>query len=296
MKMTMQRWTLLHDFYVRKYPDFFAARNFAVNSACRAAVTFIGNAHGASKENLIQAFDKVLNDPKLKTHPGAGLFLRVKQQFERMDAAGKTRWVRGRSVLFVPFARADAVSLIDSKRGVEFFDDKGGSVKPGECGYLKWNLEEEDIICLGAGDKTKAFAKLMALRTPNDVLYICGHCRPGSNVLGADNEKEQISVEDLVKKLCKSLSLSFAGQIKIYGCHSAADFERKSSFVQKFADAMLKAGYKHCSFHGYTEELSTARYQNNEQGKGPSHKWAGDPAAGNRAASSRMRVYPTEWQ
>jgi hypothetical protein len=296
MHLTKERWDGLVARYRKEYggtnPAFFS--HALVVKAFAIAGKFFGNQRGAQKDELVASFKAVLRDQGLQRERPHTLFRSILSQIEAMDRAGKTRVVRGETIVLIPFKRVNAKALYASKRGEEFVPEPGEApILPGEAGYVAWNVELGNVICLRTvGLKSK----LMRLQTSNDTLYIVGHCGKGADVLQADNPADTLKVDDLVEILKDALTPSFPGQLKIYGCESASAAELGQSFVQKFADAMYAAGYRSCSYYGYTEGMTQTRSADNDQGTGPAHKRALGGANDRRASDVRLQIYPNRAQ
>lgn len=93
-----------------------------------------------------------------------------------------------------------------------------------------------------------------------DRIYVLGHCEPGSSVLMSSEEKgkgQTVSANELAKffDVPCGLNKSYAGKIKIFGCHSALGLGDRKSFAEQFKDAMRKREYHNCSIEGYTASV-----------------------------------------
>ena len=113
---------------------------------------------------------------------------------------------------------------------------------------------DKDVVC---ADSANRVDRLQGLKGQRDVLYIRGHCSPGSGKLTSSDLNKNIDVENLIALLKEGLSTKFEGIIKIYGCHSGTDGWFHRGFAQSFADEMWYQGYQKCRFYGYEANLST---------------------------------------
>lgn len=114
-------------------------------------------------------------------------------------------------------------------------------------------VKADDIVCLDSLDLAGA---LNRLHEADDVLYIRGHCEPGSKALQSSDYMQTIGVADLVAKLEGKLDKQFSGRIKIFACNSATDGTGQS-FAYQFADKLADAGWVKARVIGYSSELST---------------------------------------
>jgi hypothetical protein len=123
----------------------------------------------------------------------------------------------------------------------------------------------------------------------DDVLYITGHCSPGSNTLQSDDRQDTIDYEDLADLLeNRGLPQVFPGKIKVYACNSQSAPWFRSSFVQKFCDAMYANKYRSCRFFGYTAEVSGIAWNGVNNPGLDSHKWVS--GTNRRASEAREEV------
>jgi hypothetical protein len=200
----------------------------------------------------------------------------------------KTRRRRAgdKTLVLIPFPATNSDIHLKSTKGEAYGAGDDAWDPAGDWGYKGWNVEDADIIC---SDSTNLATKLGGLNRPSDVLYIRGHGMPGDDELESSDHTAVVTVKEIVGMLRGDLRKSFSGIIKIYACNSATDGQLNKSFTQQFADAMFSAGYKSCSFYGYTETLST-NYWSPTDFAGESHKGARQSSI--RASEARQRVYP----
>lgn len=93
-----------------------------------------------------------------------------------------------------------------------------------------------------------------------DRIYVLGHCEPGSSVLMSSEEKgkgQTVNAKELARffDVLFGLNKSYAGKIKIFGCHSALGLGDTKSFAEQFKDAMRKREYHNCTVEGYTASV-----------------------------------------
>jgi hypothetical protein len=180
------------------------------------------------------------------------------------------------TVVFIPFDESDSQFVQPTTYGEEIVlvkpeyfggkEDEGVVLTLGQGGYTGWKgITKDDVVCLNSAGLE---AKLNSLRSAGDTLYIRGHCAVGSEYLQSDNQRTQIKYDAVVAHLMDELPKSFAGKIKIFACNSASSKLFSSSFVQRFADMMYVAGFKSCTFWGYTAELNTIAKNNHKMVKG----------------------------
>lgn len=148
-----------------------------------------------------------------------------------------------------------------------------------------------DVFCIDDVDKD---SQLASLGGEQDVLYLRGHCAPGSSSLNSSDQKKKITATELKNALLGKLHLDFPGIIKIYACHSSKPdqlfWKRFAPFAQNFANEMWSAGYRKCSFYGYDTAVTT-----HPQGK-EKHKWSVEKnwAMNNRASVVRVQIVPKQ--
>lgn len=158
---------------------------------------------------------------------------------------------------------------------------------------IGWNNIDgpSEVFCL---DDSDTASQLFSLTGERDVLYIRGHCAPGSSFLQSSDHREKITVAELANTLFGKLDLDFPGIIKIYACHSSKPdttfWERFAPFAQQFADEMWVAGYDKCSFYGYDTAVTT--HPIGEE----NHKWSVEEnwTMNHRASVVRVQIIPTQ--
>lgn len=186
-----------------------------------------------------------------------------------------------KSYVLMPFPEANCENFTKMVKGDTYHD-----LEPSQQfshGYIQGlNLRAWNVDKLLYSDTPGLSATLGELGA-NDMLYILGHCSPGSTNLEASDRIEDLyglnvdsEYGDHIGNLAKLLSglrKNFAGKIKIYGCNSSAGCGAEKSFAQAFANKMWADGYKSCAFYGYNREL--------KQGK---------PEGANRSLNARQRI------
>jgi hypothetical protein len=197
----------------------------------------------------------------------------------------KTRTVKGATKVFLPFPSANSAKHISSSK--------------------TWkNVAAVDIFC--ADSPTKR-AHLQALTTPNDVLYIRGHCSKGSSSLGSADHDTMVDASEIVDLLIgdprnPDLAFAFPGIVKVYACESALESTtlwifNSDAFAQRLADAMWNAGYRSCSYHGYGDTVSTYAYDRDKSTTGATRykhisEMDSEKLGNMRASAARMQILP----
>jgi len=92
----------------------------------------------------------------------------------------------------------------------------------------------------------------------NDVVYILGHCSPGSAELFAyQDEKRGIDAEEVaLRMIATGLPYSWTGDLKVYACYSASASQGSESFLNQLAKFLRSKEFK-CRIWGYTEAVSS---------------------------------------
>lgn len=128
-----------------------------------------------------------------------------------------------------------------------------------EANTERTDLADYEFFTFDGPSKKRLAVRLQSCIGPNEVIYIFGHCAPGSTIISkeASADSESISALVLARTLKKDVLLnrSFAGKIKIYGCNSALPSGTKRSFAHSFACMMKLYLYHNCEIHGYAETL-----------------------------------------
>jgi hypothetical protein len=174
-------------------------------------------------------------------------------------------WKEGdKTMVFIPFPRANSQEAINSTLGTTKSDEHGWNrfkvTDYGRSWFSKFTAD--DVFC--ADDKDR-LEKLRQLKGAHDMLYLRGHCSAGQHQLTSPDRKLNILADQIVAYLSENegLSTDFKGIIKVYSCRSGADYSIFwnayvwESFAQRFADAMFDKGYRSCHFFGYTAKVST---------------------------------------
>jgi hypothetical protein len=120
----------------------------------------------------------------------------------------------------------------------------------------------------------------------SSVIYICGHCCPGSRILQSPDNKLTITAGDLAL-LFDNLNKAFSGKIKIWGCSSGVSGGTVQAFTQQFANAMVgDLRFRRCHFYGYMDTINPKKIP---KIKGEvAHKWA---ASERRASEVRQEFF-----
>ena len=174
-------------------------------------------------------------------------------------------WKKGdETMVFIPFPRANSQEALDSTLGRkvttpfgEMTEEEGWNpFKADAFGrILGIKFSAEDVFCADDQDRVK---KLEQLKSERDMLYLRGHCSAGSSMLTSPDRKVHVNEDQILALLEGALAKDFKGIIKVYSCHSGSDWcVVWQSFAQRLANVMYDAGYKKCSFYGYTAKLST---------------------------------------
>lgn len=128
-----------------------------------------------------------------------------------------------------------------------------------EANTERTDLADYEFFTFDGPSKKRLKERLKSCIGPDEVIYIFGHCAPGSIDLSKETSasSESITAFALAKTLKDEVSLnkSFAGKIKIYGCNSALPNGAKKSFAHSFACIMKLYLYHNCEIHGYAETL-----------------------------------------
>ncbi|WP_431494784.1 hypothetical protein [Pseudomonas brassicacearum] len=128
-----------------------------------------------------------------------------------------------------------------------------------EANTERTDLADYEFFTFDGPSKKRLKERLQSCIGPDEVIYIFGHCAPGSIELSKEvsASSESITAFALAKILKDGVSLNknFAGKIKIYGCNSALPNGAKKSFAHSFACIMKLYHYDNCEIHGYAETL-----------------------------------------
>ncbi|AEV62878.1 hypothetical protein [Pseudomonas ogarae] len=97
------------------------------------------------------------------------------------------------------------------------------------------DLADYEFFTFDGPSKKRLKERLQSCIGPDEVIYIFGHCAPGSIELSKEvsASSESITAFALAKTLKDGVSLNenFAGKIKIYGCNSALPNGTNKSFA-----------------------------------------------------------------
>ena len=128
-----------------------------------------------------------------------------------------------------------------------------------EANTDRTDLADYEFFTFDGPSKKRLKERLQSCVGPDEVIYIFGHCAPGSIDLAKEvsASSESITAFALAKTLKNEVffNKSFAGKIKIYGCNSALPNGAKKSFAHSFACIMKLYLYHNCEIHGYAETL-----------------------------------------
>ncbi len=183
--------------------------------------------------------------------------------------------MKRRRVVFLPFEESHAGNFVAAIKG-QFFKSHESElipfeVRPGEYGYVRWRVSDDDILFK---DSNNLNAKLAEL-DKNSTLYIVGHCAPGSECLSSEPTgrldddgpwlRDRVTASGLKKLLKHGLNSGFAGKIKIFGCNSALKEADDESFAERFA-AKMDTTYFSCTIYGYNREVKKVKLRQNAMG------------------------------
>jgi hypothetical protein len=142
--------------------------------------------------------------------------------------------------------------------------------------FIPWRSEQSDqyfyvdtwtrVAKSTANPKGKDFERVayngresVSIKTlrENDVLYIVGHCSPGSAELFAyqDDQSGIDAAEVALRVIASGLHSDWTGDLKVYACHSASGGPGES-FLNRFAKNLRSKEFR-CRIWGYKEGISS---------------------------------------
>ena len=166
---------------------------------------------------------------------------------ETMDAGVTLR--KALRLLFVPWTDTEGTDQYDN---VDIWKRAAAATEAG--GVERYPKIFERVAYNGNPNPT-----LKTLRE-NDVMYVLGHCAPGSDKLwpyddSADNDPNALSSAMVAERLIRTgLEKNWTGDLKLYACHSASPGAGSQSFLKAFGEHL---GDYRCHIWGYKEGVAS---------------------------------------